>query len=360
MGEVPIFDLKVFWEDNRASQGKPFSTKKKRAPVELSLDDHWLLEEMRVPSTVQYYEDVSYRAKLHISCNDRCEHHLGIRPFDEACVDPVPLRIEQVFGCQRVVIEGGTPWLETTLRDIQDLIAILDDLAQMDEDAVVAKALSNGAELRPSSGERVMWSRGPATAATSIIGTERFIEWLIDEPELMTRFFDVFASTLIKYHEGLAHRTGATISGAAFLDDNCCLLSPPYYQKFCLAVLQKVFKRFAPRKSQTRFQHSDSAMGHLLPILAPLNFTGVNLGPTIPVGLIRQMMPKAVIHGQIAPMTLRNGSLEQITEEVRRDFDAVGSDGGIVMATAGSIPAGTKFDNILHFMWAVQTYCRYL
>ena len=50
---------------------------------------------------------------------------------------------------------------------------------------------------------------------------------------------------------------------------------------------------------------------------------------------------------------------EEIIEAVRRDFDAVGADGGLVLTTAGSVAAGTSLENLRIYMWAVDKYCRY-
>ena len=70
-------------------------------------------------------------------------------------------------------------------------------------------------------------------------------------------------------------------------------------------------------------------------------------------------MPHAVIHGEVAPNTLRDKPLDAVVAEVRRDFDAVGGDGGLVVTTCGSVSAGTTIESIRGFMWAVHEYCRY-
>jgi len=52
---APRFDLERFWQENDVCRNKPFSTDKPRAPIEVSVDDHWLLHEMGLPSTVRYF-----------------------------------------------------------------------------------------------------------------------------------------------------------------------------------------------------------------------------------------------------------------------------------------------------------------
>ena len=48
----------------------------------------------------------------------------------------------------------------------------------------------------------------------------------------------------------------------------------------------------APAPGDYRYQHSDSAMGHLLPLLADFDLTGCNFGPTVTVREIRKYMPR--------------------------------------------------------------------
>ena len=90
----------------------------------------------------------------------------------------------------------------------------------------------------------------------------------------------------------------------------CCLLSPSMYEMFGYPVLKKVFARFSPDHEDKRYQHSDSAMEHLLPILGRLNLNGVNFGPTVMAPAIRKYMPEARIDGCIAPFTFMNNDRE--------------------------------------------------
>ncbi len=359
-------DLHRFWLENAQSTGKPFRTDKPRAPAIVAVDDHWLMEEMRLPVTVRYYQDAAYLAQINRACNDRCEPVIGRRPFNENVEGPSPLRIEELFGCRRELIEGGTPWLESTHNDIADLTALLDRVERLSDAEFRELVFSTGYRPKrlpagPNGQPATVTprSRGPATVGTSVIGTTRWAYWLVDHPDEMHRFYALLADTLVRYHRLLAAQQGAVVRGFCWLDDNCALLSPAMYEEFCMPVMRQVFNTFASAPGDQRFQHSDSDMGHLLPLLATLDFTAVNFGPNILAADIRRLMPRTEICGQVAPMTLRNGTLEQVVAEVRRDFAAVGGDGGLSIHTAGSISAGTSLEAIRGYLWAVDRYCRY-
>ena len=359
-------DLPRFWAENQASTGHPFRTDKPRAPISLPVDDHWLLEEMEVPSTVRYYREAAYRAAVNRQCNDRCAAAIGRRPFAENVAPPGILRIEEVLGAKTELTEGGTPWLEPAVHTIEELRAHLDRLAALDDRQLRARMFRNGglierAQPNPDGSRPVQrgFSRGPATIATSVLGTTELMFWLLDYPAEVGRFFELLADILIRYQQIVAAERGVCFRGYQVNDDNCALYSPALYEQFCLPAMRRIFDTFCPAPTDYRYQHSDSEMTHLLPILARLNFHGVNLGPTLPVEVIRAHLPRTEIHGQVAPFTLRNRPVAEIVAEVRRDFAGAGGDGGLLVTTAGSIAAGTKFEAIRAFMWAVQEYCRY-
>ncbi len=365
-GVAPTFDLQKFWEENALSSGKPFRTDKPRAPISVPVDDHWLLAEMNLPSTVRYFADPEYRAQVNRSCNDRCEEILGRRFFSEAVDPPRALRIEEVMGAHRELVEGGTPWLEPEVHDIDGLRVRLSEIEGWSDADLRSVIFSTGGLItRAARGPDgaapavAAGSRGPATMATSVLGTMNSLYWLIDNPADMHRFFDVLADVIIRYHRILEVDQGVVYRGYYWLDDNCALYSPELYEEFCYPVVKKVIDAFAPGPADTRYHHSDSEMRHLLPILARYNLDAVNLGPKIPAGLIRRHLPHTLICGQIAPNTLRDEDLDAVCAEVKRDFAAVGADGGLEVTTSGSISAGTPLESIRGFMWAVQEFCRY-
>lgn len=360
--QAPAFDLADFWGENDLSAEKPFSTKKPRAPISLPLDDHWLLEEMEVPSTVRYFSDAGYRAEVNRQCNDRCEEVLGRRFFAEEIDLPAILRIEEVMGSQRRLVEGGTPWLEPGVSDIEELRARLKEIERWSDSDLRSVIFSSGGEvpLADNLDQRaITGSRGPATQATSILGTMNCLYWLIDYPEEMHRCFELIGDIIVRYHRIVSSERKVEYHGYYWLDDNCALFSPDLYKEFCDPVVRRVLNEFASGPDDYRYHHSDSEMRHLLPVMSCYKFGHVNLGPAIPGGLIRQHMPGAVIHGCIAPNTVRDKGLDEVVAEVKRDFSEIGADGGLVVTTCGSISAGTSLESVRGLMWAVHEFCRY-
>ena len=102
-------------------------------------------------------------------------------------------------------------------------------------------------------------------------------------------------------------------------------------------------------------------MGHLLPILARLNLSGCNFGPTLTVREIRRYMPHTRIDGQLAPFTFMKNDEQAIIAEVKRDCEMAKENDlrGVNISTAGSINNGSLLTSMRAVMYAIQQYGRY-
>ncbi|MGB4187103.1 MAG: uroporphyrinogen decarboxylase family protein, partial [Limnochordia bacterium] len=147
--------------------------------------------------------------------------------------------------------------------------------------------------------------------------------------------------------------------GFQFNDDNCCLLTPEMYERFGFPILKRIFDHWSPNPGDFRYQHSDSDMKHLLPILGKLNLTGCNFGPTVLVEDIRKYMPDTRIDGCLSPITFMYNDEAEIIAQVRRDCEMAKPARGLNLTTAGSINNGSLLTSMRVVMWAIQTYGRY-
>lgn len=364
MNYVP--DLKAFWEENEKCF-KAFSTDKPRVPLYFWLDDHFIFGDMKLPSTIKYYNDSDYRAQINKKHNDVLEKEIGKR-FHSEDEEPrlAPNRFEVIMGAYWEMHEGGTPWLESKVQDADDLKELIKRAQKIDmNNAAFPDGWSEEkSRFEKSTGKKIKlggnFSRGPATMATSILGTVNTCMFMMEEPEIMDEFFMVLAEKLVEYHNVLMKNTGHdTREGYSLTDDNCYLFPPAKYERFCAPVLKRLFSEFAPLPHHKRYQHSDSDMGHLMKILFDIGVNEVNFGPNIDIKDIRKAMPTALINGNIPPFTLRDGSSQDIINSVRYDIESVGQDGGLIVCPAGSVVEKTPFENLRTYMWAVHTYGRY-
>jgi uroporphyrinogen decarboxylase len=358
-------DVDAFWEEN--SLCRAFTPDKPRCALSFSPDDHWLFEFFDIPSTLRYFQDKPYRDDLHRQANDLLVQYVGLPFFDEDTWETSPRRIENLFGCRFAYHEGSTPWLVPVTDDPTAFSRVLDEAERIlaSPAAVAEWALPEDFraewQAREAQGRALMslgtGSRGPATVLTSVLRPETLFYWAVDHPALLARFRDLLAAGMLALNRALREFSGALGPGWWITDDNAALFNRRLYREYCFPVLRQVLDAFAPGDAR-RYQHSDSAVGHLLEMQYDLGIRAVNYGPTVDAGLIRAKMPEAYIIGQMPPFLLRNGSPEEIRAQVRSDFRKAGASGGLEIATAGSLAAGTGLGRMRWLMQVVQTETR--
>lgn len=354
-------DLSDFWAENETCYA--LTPNKPRCAMEFAQDDHWLFEFMKIPSTMRYYHDKTYRDALHKQVNTIMVKAVGIPLYDENTWQHTPKRIEYLFGCEFTYHEGSTPWLTPVTSDPDEFSSILDRAEAVDiKTWAFTDAFLQEWDERQASGLPMPklgdGSRGPATIMTSILEAETVFYWLFDHPDLMTRFRDILGAKMIELNRALRDFSNNDQAGWFILDDNSALFSPKLYRQYCVPILEQVINEFAPGDTR-RYQHSDSAIGHLLDQQATLGITEVNYGPEIDVALIREKLPGALIRGHIPPFLLRNGSPEAIQTRIRQDFIKAGASGRLLVTPAGSLVGGTGIGRMRWMMQVVQDHCRY-
>lgn len=371
-GLAPV-DVKKFWEDQDESAKDPFSKSIKQLPLGIFHSRETVFDELGFPEDMWKLDhDNEWRLSAFRQYNDKAEKIVGRRllsempPVPEADRYPAVKGLHDVFEAKNVW-HAGSWWLQQSANTEDELKALLDRVESCDIrkfilpqgwDEAKARLLPRG--IKPS---LYRGQRGPCTFATSIFGSENMIFLTMDNPDLAVRFRNAILKTMLEIARVLDEEAGYTPEtaphGFSFFDDNCCLFNPEMYELFGYPILKAIFERYSPNPEDCRYQHSDSAMGHLLPHFQKLDMTGVNFGPTLTVSEIRNHCPNAVIYGQLAPFTFSRNEEVRMVCELLRDFEQAKEKRGLVFATAGSINNGSRLTGMRLLMAAAQLWCRY-
>ncbi len=369
-------DIEQFWKDDKlAHEDNCFSNDAPQAALGVRMSDTCVFAELGETGKLWLPLDRERRMELNKRYNDKAEKIVGKRflgeyyPADDEKY-PAILSIGEVFGGRNMTHEHSV-WLESSINTPEKLEKQLDKVDSMDiRDFILPdnwysekKRINEKYGTRPI---QVRSVRGPVTLATSIYGVENLIFLILDAPELAERFSKTIARVIIKITETMDEECGFTPenapNGFRFYDDDCNLMTPEMYNLFGYPVLKEVFAytdRNPDFHKHKRYQHSDSAMTHLLPQLADFNLTGCNFGPTVTVEEIRKHMPNTRIDGQLAPFTLMSNNEEDIIAEVKRDCEMAKDTKGLNIATAGSVNNGSMLTSYRTVMAAIQNYGRY-
>ncbi len=357
-------DLDRFWKEDEAAHHENCFYKSRQTALGIRMSEECVFSELGESGAPWGYTPLDRRRELNRRYNDKAEKIVGKRLLreeflpEDAAFPPVK-RIGEVFGSE-YIMHNDTEWLTQSIDGAQALKERLDQVEKMDLRAFMLppnwesekRRIYETYGLRPAPMRHV---RGPVTLACSLMGTTEFLYFLVDEPELAARFSHVMGDVIIRMAEIMDEEAGTQSQrGFSFADDNCCLLTPRMYETFGYPVLQRVFERFSPDAGDPRYQHSDSAMGHLLPLLGKLRLTGVNFGPTVLVPEIRKYLPHARIDGCISPMDFMRNDEAALRAQVERDVRDDAIYGGVNLSTAGSINDGSLLTSMRLIMSVIQ------
>jgi uroporphyrinogen decarboxylase len=371
-------DIEQFWKDDEvAHRENCFAKEAPQVALGIRMSHECFNDELGVninPWAPNPPEIMREYAKRY---NDKAEKVVGKRLVNEEYpsrneVFPKVKRIGEFFG-GRYFYKDGAEYLEGYAKTPEELEKLLDDVEKIDARVFAfpsdwdqkIKTIYEKTGLKPEPRFFGRHIRGPCTLATSIMGVNEFIYLWYDEPELARRFSAVMGDTIIKLNKAIDAACGYNEQnkphGFSFADDNCCLTTPEFYEAFGYPVLKKVFEYWSPEENDPRYQHSDSDMGHLLPVLGRLDLTGVNFGPNVLVDEIRKYLPWARIDGCIAPYVFMRNQSEELVSQVKRDCRMAIESGtkGLNLFTAGSINPGSSLRSMRLVMQTIQNYGRY-
>jgi len=373
-GLAPL-DIEKFWSDQDEAQKAPFSEKITQVPLGIFYSWEPIFDELGIQEDFWRFEnDIEWRLSLIKKYNDKAELIIGRRILNESPPPPKekqypPLkRLHDIFEAKNVW-HNGSWWLEQSANDEKELENLLNRVEKRLEnlrDFVLPKNWEKEKKRLMEEGIKpplYRHQRGPCTFATSVYGTENTLFLIIDNPDLAARFRNNITKAILELAKLIDEEAGydekTAPHGFSFADDNCCLFNPEMYEFFGFPILKSVFERYCPDPQDWRYQHSDSNMAHLLPILSKLDLKGVNFGPTLSVSEIRKYCPNAIIYGQLAPFTFsRNEELNMICEFLR-DFREAKEKRGLVFTTAGSINNGSRLSGMRILMASAQIWGKY-
>ena len=378
MRELRALDIEQFWKDDEIShRDNCFAKEAPQVALGIVMTHECFIDELGVklnPWAPNPPELMREYAKLY---NDKAEKIIGRRLVTEVYpatneIFPQIKRIGEIFGGQYFYKEGSE-YLEGSVETLKDLEKLLDDVEKMDiwnfafpvQFDKKIKEIYEKTGLKPEPRIFGRHIRGPCTLAASIIGVNNFMFFWYDEPDLMLRFSQTIGDVIMKLNKAIDKACGYNEQnkphGFSFADDNCCLTTPEFYEAFGYPVLKQVFDYWSPDEGDARYQHSDSDMAHLLPILGRLNFTGVNFGPNVLLDEIRKYMPRTRIDGCLAPYAFMRNQTEEIVSQVKRDCHMAISSGtkGLNLATAGSVNPGSLLSSLALVMQTIQNFGRY-
>ncbi len=375
-GLAPL-DIERFWEDQKISIANPFGKDIPQVPFGAICNWECVFAELGIEQDwSRYNSDIEWRLALNKAYNDKAEAIVGRRLLNENRPDPnrpsyPPTKaLHDIFEMvNKWDNTSQSWWLLKSANNEYELESLLDRVDKRLEnlrDFILPSNWDTEKEKLMNMGIKpplYRGQRGPVTFAMSLYGVENLIFLILDNPKLAERLRDTILRAMLGMIQLFDEEAGYTKEtaprGFSFADDNCAMLNAEMYEFFGYPIVKGVWDYCSPGPKDSRYQHSDSDMTHILPILGKCDLTGVNFGPKVMISEIRKYMPNAVIYGVLAPFTYSRNEEVNMVAEFLRDYEMAYEKRGWVFATAGSINNGSRLTGMRLLMSAIQEFGRY-
>ncbi|MGQ9609049.1 MAG: hypothetical protein ACUVWN_07100 [bacterium] len=376
-GGLAPLDVEKFWADQKISMSDPFGKDIPQVPFGAICNWECVFEELGIEQNwSRYNNDIEWRIALNKAYNDKAEAIVGRRLLNERYPEPSrpsypPTKaLHDIFEMVNKWDDISQSWwllksanneyeLESLLDRVEKRLENLRDfLLPSNWDTEKEKLMKMG--IKPP---LYRHQRGPVTFAMSLYGVENLIFLILDNPKLAERLRDMILKAMLGmiklFNEEAGYTSETAPHGFSFADDNCAMLNAEMYEFFGYPIVKGVWDYISPEPKDSRYQHSDSDMAHILPVLGRCDLTGVNFGPKVMIDEIRKYMPNAVIYGVLAPFTYSRNEEVNMVAEFLRDYEMAHEKRGWVFATAGSINNGSRLTGMRLLMAAIQEFGRY-
>lgn len=352
-------DLKTFWEVNE--QCKDLKKDIPRVPVSIHLDGDWICQYLRLDNA-QYYSDFDYQQEHRLRCGKITERELAYSILP--AVDFGVVMDASVYGGTVRYESNATPTLEPVVNDPAAIDALAERMAAADlsQQGLIPKYFEWREKIKTRYGMNLQYGdgmKGCATMLGQICGITNFLTWVVTDPEQIGKLVACWLRTSKRYLEMMRRETGfpAAQAGFSFASDLAGMLPPQIYRELIMAAERELYETYAPNPGDKRYYHADYHMLHHLETFREMGVNEVNIDPYIEPAQILNLLPDAVVYGQIPPTkVLLYGTPEEVVACAKRDIEQAGPGKHLVLCTAGSINPGTSFENLKAMCQAVEEY----
>lgn len=162
------------------------------------------------------------------------------------------IRFEVVMGFKVVILEGGMFWFELVIESLDEVKSFIEKMEKIDvKKVVIFEFLKEKEDYENLIGKKLIWGymiRGFVIIVISLLGIINFCMLLMDELEFMDEFFKILKEKFVEYIKNLRGYCEVEYNGIVINDDNCFLFFFKFYERYCVFILESLFKNFVLRK----------------------------------------------------------------------------------------------------------------
>ena len=198
----------------------------------------------------------------------------------------------------------------------------------------------------------------PFMAAVDLAGPN-FYTWLLEAPEACKSFLQRITNRYIEVETQFRKISDRLLNdGLSYSDDSAQIISLEQYREFCVPVGQKLYGMFGNNLHNGRMMHLCGRNVHLHKALLD------DLHITMLTGYGSENLPEemgylngnVVLHGNIDPLTLFDGTPERVEVETTKILETLASSGGIILGDGFNVVPASPLENLVAVRKASQSF----
>jgi uroporphyrinogen decarboxylase len=204
----------------------------------------------------------------------------------------------------------------------------------------------------------------PLTWAGSVCGEERLMVWLIKKPDLVHHVLRVITDFILRKAELWVREFGPEkIMAFDLCIETNRLYSPKQFETFSFPYLKEIHEKVSNMGVAIFLSHICGEQNRNLPYWAQLSYGKrgmVSVGCEIALSTASATFPGNVIMGNVDPVTIQEGTPEEVLELCRACV-AEGKDhpGGYALMSGCEVPPQAPPVNVFQMVKACREYGRY-
>jgi uroporphyrinogen-III decarboxylase len=188
----------------------------------------------------------------------------------------------------------------------------------------------------------------PFMAAVDLAGPN-FYTWLLEAPQVCKRFLQQVTNRYIEVETEFRKISDRLLNdGLSYSDDSAQIISLEQYREFCVPVGRKLYGMFGNNLHNGRTMHLCGRNVHLHEaLLDDLHITMLTgYGSENRPDEMGYLKGNTLLHGNIDPLTLFEGTPQTVAAETKRLLETLASSGGIILGDGFNVVPASPLENL--------------
>jgi hypothetical protein len=188
----------------------------------------------------------------------------------------------------------------------------------------------------------------PFMTAVDLIDSN-FYTWILDAPEESKAFLRKITDRFLEVETEFRKISGRPMDdGLIYSDDSAQIISIDQYREFCVPAGRRLYEAFGNSRHDGRLMHLCGRNVHLHPaLLDDLHITELSgYGSGNAPEEMGALAGKVLLHGNVDPMTLYNGTEHDVERETNRILDVLAESGGIILGDGYNVVPASPLSNL--------------